>query len=177
MTQARKRPTKEALPDVQWLDGDERSTWLALAAVMVKLPAALDAQLQRDAGLSFFEYMVLAMLSERPAQTMRMSELAALTHASPSRLSHVASRLEKQKYLRREPCPQDGRATNAVLTNAGMNKVVSAAPGHVAAVRAHVFDALTVSQRAQLRSIGTRILTHVDSAGSCSRASTTRTQE
>jgi hypothetical protein len=58
-----------------------------------------------------------------------------------------------------------------------MNKVVSAAPGHVAAVRAHVFDALTVAQRAQLRSIGARILTQVDSAGSCSRASTTSTQE
>ena len=65
MAQAGRRPTKEALEDVQWLDGDERSTW-RLAAVMVKLPAALDAQLQRDAGLSFFEYMVLAMLSERP---------------------------------------------------------------------------------------------------------------
>ena len=60
MAQAGRRPTKEALEDVQWLDGDERSTW-RLAAVMVKLPAALDAQLQRDAGLSFFEYMVLAM--------------------------------------------------------------------------------------------------------------------
>ena len=91
MAQAGRRPTKEALEDVQWLDGDERSTWLALAAVMVKLPAALDAQLQRDAGLSFFEYMVLAMPSERPARTMRMSELAALTHASPSRLSHGES--------------------------------------------------------------------------------------
>jgi DNA-binding MarR family transcriptional regulator len=177
MAQAGRRPTKEVLEDAQWLDGDERSTWLALAGVMVKLPAALDAQLQRDAGLSFFEYMVLAMLSERPARTMRMSELAALTHASPSRLSHVASRLEKQKYLRREPCPHDGRATNAVLTNAGMDKVVAAAPGHVAAVRAHVFDALTVSQRAQLRSIGTRILSQIDSAGSCPRGVTTSTQE
>jgi DNA-binding MarR family transcriptional regulator len=146
----------------QWLDGDERSTWLALAAVMIKLPAALDSQLQRDSGLSFFEYMVLAMLSERPERTMRMSELAGLTNASLSRLSHVASRLEKQEYLRREPCPQDRRAINAVLTDNGMAKVVAAAPGHVAAVRELVFDALTVAQRAQLRSIGTRILTQVD---------------
>ena len=75
---------------------------MALAAVMIKLPAALDAQLQRDSGLSFFEYMVLAMLSERPQRTMRMSELAGLTNASLSRLSHVASRLEQQRYLRRD---------------------------------------------------------------------------
>ena len=151
----------------QWLDGDERSTWLALAAVMIKLPAALDAQLQRDSGLSFFEYMVLAMLSERPQRTMRMSELAGLTNASLSRLSHVASRLEKQKYLRREPCAEDRRATNAVLTETGMAKVVASAPGHVAAVRELVFDALTMAQRAQLRSIGTRILAKVDSAEAC----------
>jgi DNA-binding MarR family transcriptional regulator len=153
-----------------WLNGDERSTWLALAAVMIKLPAALDAQLQRDSGLSFFEYMVLAMLSERSDRTMRMSELAGLTNASLSRLSHVASRLEKQEYLRREPCPEDRRAINAVLTDEGMAKVVAAAPGHVAAVRELVFDALTVAQRAQLRSIGTRILTQVDTAGACTPA-------
>ena len=153
--------------DVQWLDREERATWLVLAAVMIKLPAALDAQLQRDSGLSFFEYMVLAMLSERPQRTMRMSELAGLTNASLSRLSHVASRLERQGYLRREPCSEDRRATNAVLTDLGMEKVVASAPGHVAAVRNFVFDALTVAQRAQLRSIGTRILGQVDAAGAC----------
>jgi DNA-binding MarR family transcriptional regulator len=129
---------------------------------MIKLPAALDVQLQRDSGLSYFEYMVLAMLSERPGRTMRMSELAAVTNASLSRLSHVASRLEKQNYLRREPCPGDGRAINAVLTDAGMAKVVAAAPGHVATVRRLVFDAMTVAQRAQLLSIGTGILANVD---------------
>jgi DNA-binding MarR family transcriptional regulator len=154
----------------QWLGADERATWLALAAVMIKLPAALDAQLQRDSGLSFFEYMVLAMLSERPERTMRMSELAALTNASLSRLSHVASRLEKQKFLRREPCSEDRRATNAVLTDRGMAKVVASAAGHVAAVRELVFDALTDAQRAQLRSIGTRILSRVDTRGACTPA-------
>jgi DNA-binding MarR family transcriptional regulator len=155
------------LSEPRWLDPDERSAWLALAGVMIKLPAALDAQLQRDAGLSFFEYMVLAMLSERPQRMMRMSELAAVTNASLSRLSHVASRLEKQAFLRREPCPGDGRAINAVLTNNGMAKVVAAAPGHAAAVRRFVFDAMTGTQRAQLLNIGTRILAKVDPAASC----------
>jgi DNA-binding MarR family transcriptional regulator len=154
------------LDEPRWLDPDERSAWLALAGVMIKLPAALDAQLQRDAGLSFFEYMVLAMLSERPQRTMRMSELAAVTNASLSRLSHVASRLEKQTFLRREACPGDGRAINAVLTDTGMAKVVAAAPGHAAAVRRFVFDAMTRAQRAQLLNIGTRILARIDPAAS-----------
>jgi DNA-binding MarR family transcriptional regulator len=151
----------------RWLDADERAAWLNLAGVMIKLPAALDAQLQRDAGLSYFEYMVLAMLSEQPDRTMRMSRLAILTNGSLSRLSHVAKRLENQGLLRRESCPEDGRYTNAILTDSGHDKVVAAAPGHVTAVRALVIDALTTSQHAQLGAIGERILRRIDPDDTC----------
>jgi DNA-binding MarR family transcriptional regulator len=153
----------------RWLDADERAAWLSLAGVMTLLPSALDAQLQRDAGLSHFEYMVLAMLSEQQSRTMRMSDLAALTNGSLSRLSHVARRLEGQGFLRREACREDGRATNAVLTDAGHAKVVATAPGHVATVRRLVFDVLTPAQRGQLRTIGDRILGQVAPDGSCDR--------
>jgi DNA-binding MarR family transcriptional regulator len=153
----------------RWLDADERAAWLSLAGVVTLLPGALDAQLQRDAGLSHFEYMVLAMLSERPTRTMRMSELAGLTNGSLSRLSHVARRLEGQGFLRREACQEDGRATNAVLTDAGYAKVVATAPGHVATVRRLVFDVLTPAERGQLHTIGDRILGQVVPDGSCDR--------
>jgi DNA-binding MarR family transcriptional regulator len=153
--------------EARWLDADERAAWLALAGVVTLLPAALDAQLQRDADLSHFEYMVLAMLSERPSRTARMSELAALANGSLSRLSHVARRLEDQGLLVREACAEDRRATNAVLTDAGYAKVVAAAPGHVTAVRELVFDALDEEQREQLRRIGDRILGRVNPGGSC----------
>jgi len=90
-------------PAPRWLSPEERATWLSLVGVMVKLPAALDAQLQRDSGLSYFEYMVLAMLSEQPDRLMRMSELAAAINASLSRLSHIAKRLEGQGFITRRP--------------------------------------------------------------------------
>jgi DNA-binding MarR family transcriptional regulator len=151
----------------RWLDADERAAWLKLAGMVTLLPAALDAQLQRDAGLSHFEYMVLAMLSERPSRTARMSELAALANGSLSRLSHVARRLEDQGFLERRACAEDRRATNAVLTDAGYAKVVETAPGHVATVRRLVFDALDPAQRDQLRTIGDRILERVDPGGTC----------
>lgn len=153
-------------PDsVQWLTPAERATWLTLVRVMVKLPVALDAQLQRDAGLSYIEYMVLAMLSEQPGRMLRMSELAGHINASLSRLSHVAKRLERQDYLRREPDPADGRYTNAVLTDAGLAAVVGSAPGHVSAVRSLVFDALTAQQREAFRDAGASILSRVDPLG------------
>ncbi|TFV83266.1 MarR family transcriptional regulator [Blastococcus sp. CT_GayMR20] len=151
----------------RWLDADERAAWLALAGVITVLPAALDAQLQRDVGLSHFEYMVLAMLSERPTRTARMSELAALANGSLSRLSHVARRLENQGFLAREACAEDRRATNAVLTDAGYAKVVATAPGHVATVRQLVFDALSPAERDHLRTIGDRVLGRVLPGGAC----------
>jgi DNA-binding MarR family transcriptional regulator len=159
--------TTGAADEPRWLDDDERTAWLSLAGVMTLLPAALDAQLQRDAGLNHFEYTVLAMLSERPSRTARMSELAGLANGSLSRLSHVARRLEGQGLLVRRACADDGRATDAVLTDAGYAKVVATAPGHVAAVRSLVFDALTPAQRRQLATIGDRILGQIHPGGSC----------
>jgi DNA-binding MarR family transcriptional regulator len=153
----------------RWLDADERAAWLTLAGVVTLLPAALDAQLQRDAGLSHFEYMVLAMLSERPTRTARMSELAALANGSLSRLSHVARRLEDQGLITRHACAEDRRATNAVLTDAGYAKVVDTAPGHVETVRKLVFDALEPAHREQLRTIGERILDRINPGGDCPR--------
>jgi len=160
-------PDLSSDPDcIRWLDSDERATWLSLSRIIVKLPSALDAQLERDADLNYFEYIVMAMLSEQEDRTLRMSQLAALTNASLSRLSHVAKRLESRGFLRREPDPDDGRYTRALLTDAGLAKVVSSAPGHVTAVRELVFDALSPSQQRRLRESIGAILTRVDPGNS-----------
>ena len=80
----------------RWLNAEERQAWLALVGVVIRLPAALDAELQRDAGISHFEYAVMAGLSEAPDRTLRMSDLAVLSEGSLSRLSQVVSRLEQK---------------------------------------------------------------------------------
>jgi DNA-binding MarR family transcriptional regulator len=148
--------------DTQWLTAEQRLAWLDMVRVLTLLPAALDAQLDRDAGLSFFEYHVLSMLAETEDRTLRMSRLAQLTSASLSRLSNVAKRLEMRGLLRREPDPEDGRATRAVLTDAGMAAVVAAAPGHVATVRGLIIDALGASELDQLHAAYQQILTRLD---------------
>jgi DNA-binding MarR family transcriptional regulator len=149
-------------PEPRWLDGIERDAWLSLIGVIIRLPAALDAQLQRDAGLSHFEYTVMVNLSNADDHVLRMSQLAALCHSSLSRLSHVVARLERRGWLRRDPCPDDGRATLATLTDDGFAKLASAAPGHVDAVRAYVIDALDPEQLGQLSAIGETILGRLD---------------
>lgn len=140
-----------------WLDDEQQAAWRALAGMTVRLRWALECQLQRDAGLSFVEYHALARLSENPQNTMRMSELAEVTDASLSRLSHLIKRLELRGLVRREPDPADGRYTNAILTEAGMRLLVASAPAHVAKVRELVIDALTRDQLGQLRRASERI--------------------
>jgi DNA-binding MarR family transcriptional regulator len=149
-------------PEPRWLHDVERDAWLSLIGVIIRLPASLDTQLQRDAGLSHFEYIVMVNLSNADGHVLRMSQLAALCHSSLSRLSHVVARLERRSWLRRDPCPDDGRATLATLTDEGFAKLASAAPGHVDAVREYVIDALDPEQLRQLTAIGETILGRLD---------------
>src|SRR3712207_4195552 len=130
----------------RWLDEEQQRTWRAWLSVAELLPRVLDAQLQRDAGLSHAAYVVLAMLSEAPGRSRRMSDLARRANQSQSRLSHTVARLEERGWVRRERSAEDGRGNVAVLTDAGWDVVRSVAPGHVEAVRAAVFDPLTDEQ-------------------------------
>jgi DNA-binding MarR family transcriptional regulator len=146
----------------RWLDDAEQHAWRQLAAVILKLPSELEAQLQRDAGMSHFEYWVIALLSEAPDRTLRMSQLAARANASLSRLSHVVSRLEKRGWVTRRRCPDDARATLAVLTDDGWDEVVAAAPGHVATVRRLVFEGLEPDDIGELARVCEAILERLD---------------
>jgi DNA-binding MarR family transcriptional regulator len=151
--------------DTKWLDKDESAAWVRLAAVAELLPGVLDSQLRHDSELMHFEYFVLAMLSEAPRRTLRMTALAAQTNATLPRLSHVVRRLEDRGLVERFPSPEDARATNARLTASGVKKVRRAAPGHVNNVRHYVIDALTPEEIVQLRTIADAILQRLDPNG------------
>ncbi|MGW0792547.1 MarR family transcriptional regulator [Streptomyces sp. NPDC002911] len=67
--------------------------------------------MQRESQLTFFEYVVLSVLSEELARTLQMSDLPVRTSASLSRLSQVVNRLEKRGLLARAQIPGLGRRT------------------------------------------------------------------
>jgi DNA-binding MarR family transcriptional regulator len=148
--------------DTRWLTARELQAWMRLEAVAELLPAALDHQLQRDADLSHYDYLVLAKLSEAPDRTLRMSGLAASTNATLPRLSHVAARLEARGFLTRTRDEGDRRATLATLTEEGWRKVVATAPSHVGEVRRLVVDRLTPEQVEQLDAIALAVLGALD---------------
>jgi DNA-binding MarR family transcriptional regulator len=149
---------------VPWLSDDEQQDWAALVRLVMTLPAALDAQLKRDAGVNSFEYHLLARLSMTPGRALVLSELAEQAQGSLSRLSHAITRLERAGWVERRACNDKGRRVEARLTDAGMAKLEAMAPGHVREARRLVVDVLT---REQLVALGdaARVITDVVLAG------------
>jgi DNA-binding MarR family transcriptional regulator len=151
-------------PEGGWLDDEERDAWLGVVALLLRLPAMLEAQLRRDARMSLYEYLVISSLSMTEDRTARMSHLAGLTNGSPSRLSNVVKSLEARGWVTRCPDTADRRSTLARLTDEGYAAVVAAAPGHVDEVRRRVVDPLTRAQLVELAAIATRLVGTVEEA-------------
>jgi DNA-binding MarR family transcriptional regulator len=150
---------------VRWLDEDEQRTWRAFLWTSRLLNEALDRQLQQDSGMPHAYYVILVVLSEAPGRTLTMSELARMACSSPSRLSHAVKRLEERGWVRRVRHPDDRRTTLAELTDEGFTVLAAAAPGHVEAVRRHLFDPLTRDQEQQLRDLLFTLLAGLDPEG------------
>lgn len=151
------RTAQREQEEPRWLTPEQRDAWIGLARVITWLPAALDAQLQRDSGMSHVEYQVLSWLSMTPGRRARMSTVAEVANVNLSHLSRVVARLESRGWVERRPDPDDGRYTLAILTEAGWTTVVEAAPGHVETVQRFVFDQLSAEQTSALQEIGTLI--------------------
>ena len=128
----------------RWLSARERQAWLTLSMLMSTLPPALDAQLERDAGLNYYEYIVLAMLS---------------------RLSNVVTRLEARAYVGRAAHPEDRRVKVVRLLDEGWDALVAAAPAHVAHVRDLVVDAVPAADLDHLTRTLRRVLDRVSPEG------------
>ncbi len=149
-------PGPKSAQPLRWLNHHEWSAWLQLVGTFTLLPAALDSELQRDAGMSHFEFGVMAALSRQPDRRLQLKDLAVVANGSLSRLSHVISRLERRGWVRRAS-GNKGRATHAELTNEGYRKLMEAGPIHFREVRRLVFDVLTPEEVKALRQVTGRI--------------------
>lgn len=146
------------MDEPRWLTDEQQNAWRQIVEMLVRVPAAIETQLQRDAGLTHMGYLVLMNLSEIPDRRLPMSLLARHASASLSRLSHVVARLEQKGWVRRERDAADGRVQIAVLTDEGWAKVVEAAPGHAEAIQQLIFDRLTAAQARQLAKVAEALL-------------------
>lgn len=155
------------MPATRWLSETEQETWRSFVGSCHAFFAAIDAQLQRDAGMPLAYYEILVQLSEAPGRALRMTQLAEATAASKSRVSHAVARLEERGWVRRVDCPTDRRGQIAELTDQGYAVLAAAAPGHVEQVRRTLFDPLTPEQVSQLHAISAAIRIAVGRVPAC----------
>lgn len=146
----------------RWLDEQEQQVWRAFIAATTLFFTRIDRELQRHADMPHTYYEILVALSEAPGRTLRMNQLAEMCQSSRSRLSHAIARLEEAGWVVRRMCESDKRGLLAVLTDVGYAVLEEAAPGHVEAVRRHLFDVLTPDQVAQLGQICATVRDHLE---------------
>ncbi|WP_220040161.1 MarR family winged helix-turn-helix transcriptional regulator, partial [Nonomuraea aridisoli] len=145
----------------RWLDDDEQRAWRAFMTASRLLHDRLERDLLAAADMPPTYYELLALLSEAPERTMRMSDLAHWTNSKPSRISHAVGKLEQKGWVRREHFAGDRRGWLAVLTDEGLAALQAAAPPHVASVREHLIDLLTREQLRHLEDISRTLLDHL----------------
>ena len=135
----------------RWLDDEEMRAWRGLVETFSDVVADLDADLQREHGLTHGDYGVLVHLSEAEGDRLRMCDLAERLHLSPSGLTRRIDGLVRAAMVRREQAPDDRRVILAVLTPEGRRRIEEAAPDHVESVRRRLFDHLS---RTQIKELG-----------------------
>ncbi|MGS2590485.1 MarR family winged helix-turn-helix transcriptional regulator [Streptomyces hebeiensis] len=144
----------------RWLSDTEQRAWRTHLDVNKLLTHQLEKDLQ-PFGLTMNDYEILVNLSESAERRMRMSDLAATTLQSKSRLSHQITRMETAGLVRRENCESDRRGLYAVLTDQGMETMQKVAPHHVESVRKHFINLLTPQALADLRASLTPVAEHL----------------
>jgi DNA-binding MarR family transcriptional regulator len=124
------------------LTEDEQRAWRTFIESSWALHTVLEDDLRAKTGLSMNDYHVLVHLSEAPGHRLRMGELAAALWFSPSRVTYQINSMVKRGLVVKQPCPEDGRGQEAVLTDAGLTALEAAAPLHLITVRDRFIDRL-----------------------------------
>jgi DNA-binding MarR family transcriptional regulator len=128
--------------DDPWLSASEQRAWRSFLAMQRQLNTHLYRHMQREFGLSASDYEILVNLSEAPTGRMRAFELGEATDWEKSRMSHHLTRMAQRGLVRREPCADDTRYADIVLTDEGRAAIDNAAPHHAANVRAWFIEAV-----------------------------------
>ena len=141
------------------LSSTELAAWRSFLRAHATVTRRLEAELVAEHDLPLASYDVLVQLSEAPSQALRMTELAERVLISRSGLTRLVDRLERDRLVARQACPDDARGTLAVLTDAGLARLQAALPTHLRGVAQHVTDKLSTEELATLEELLGRLAT------------------
>jgi DNA-binding MarR family transcriptional regulator len=153
------------MKEPRWLDAREAHLWQSYRDLYRELTGALEARLVSNSGLSRADYALLHPLSVSQCGVLRTRDLGRSVGWERSRLSHQVSRMEKRGLVVREECESDARGSMIRLTEAGRAAIEAAAPDHVEAVRAYLFDLLSREEQDTLTSLMDRVLEGLSAKG------------
>jgi DNA-binding MarR family transcriptional regulator len=142
MTAAREDQCEYVLGDA----GPYAEAWLGLQRATRELNRVLEARLVESHGLSLSELELLGRLAASEHHRRRLSRLAFDVGLSLSRVSRIVDSLERRGLVARQPYPDDSRATDACLTDAGLKLLNQAQARHLADVQRLFFDRLTADE-------------------------------
>ncbi|MDE3720606.1 MarR family transcriptional regulator [Nocardiopsis sp. N85] len=140
------------------LDTAEERTWDAATLAFRLLDQRVERDVQAASGLPLTYYELLVLLSKAQRRSLRMSELAEITHTRPSRVSHAVAKLAEAGLVERVHCETDRRSWFATLTDKGMDTLRTTGIEHVRSMRENMFDLLSPEQQAQLLDISRTLL-------------------
>jgi DNA-binding MarR family transcriptional regulator len=137
---------------------DEADAWIGLLEAHKQLTRALDAELDAAHGLGLSTLELLGRLAAAGDRWPRLSELAAETGLSLSRVSRHIDALERRGLVQRRRCEADSRAVEAQLTGVGLALQREAEAAHAAAVRARFLDQVSPAELAALAAVFRRFV-------------------
>jgi DNA-binding MarR family transcriptional regulator len=151
-----------SVPPVTTLNDTESRAWVGLLHAHASLVKQLDTELIAAHGLSLSAFEVLWRVAAADHGRLRMTELADLVLLSPSGLSRLVDRLETEGMIERVACPEDGRAINATITEAGRAKLAESQETHFEGIRQRFLSKLSEAEVGQLADFWLRLAPHCD---------------
>jgi DNA-binding MarR family transcriptional regulator len=136
--------------------------WRSLMRLVVTLPRALGDDLVRSRGVTANEYTALMHLSEAPNRELRITDLAAATALSVSRISRLLDDLQARQLIVKRRTEIDGRGNLACLTRQGLALLKAAYPEHLASVRRLVMDHIDDADKPRLARALEAVAANVD---------------
>ncbi len=133
------------------------ATWAAFLRAHAHVVGELERELQAEQRMALTDYDVLVQLAAADDRRLRMSDLADRLLLSRSGVTRLVDRLVAEGLVERVSCDTDRRGLWAALTDAGLERLRSAAPTHLRGVGAHFLDRLSPDDLAALRGILARL--------------------
>lgn len=139
------------------LSASESAAWRGFLDTHALLQRLMQQTLEPH-GISTTEYGVLVLADEQGKAGIRMGALAERLGTSCGGMTRMVERLQRDGYVRRTPCAQDGRAMVVSTTPEGQGLLRRARRVHLRDVRQLFLDRLTPAEQRQLARLWERLL-------------------